>query len=101
MPAGAGEEEYLKALGKVEQQMEQFRPQFVLISAGFDAHESDPLAHVSLTTKGYEELTRGIKGIAEGYAEGRLVSVLEGGYNLAALGESVEQHIRVLIEEGG
>jgi acetoin utilization deacetylase AcuC-like enzyme len=80
MPAGAGEEE------------------FVLISAGFDAHVADPLAHVSLTTKGYEELTRGIKSIAEGYAEGRLVSVLEGGYNLEALGESVEKHIRVLME---
>ncbi len=98
MPAGAGEEEYLKALGKVEQEMEKFRPQFVLISAGFDAHESDPLAHVSLTTNGYEELTRGIKSIAERYAEGRLVSVLEGGYNLKALGESVEKHLRVLME---
>ena len=98
MPPGAGEEEYLKALEKVEQEMEQFRPQFVLISAGFDAHESDPLAHVSLTTNGYEELTRGIKSIAEGYAEGRIVSVLEGGYNLQALGESVEKHIRVLME---
>jgi acetoin utilization deacetylase AcuC-like enzyme len=99
MPAGAGEEEYLKALEKVEQEMEKFRPQFVLISAGFDAHVSDPLAHVRLTTKGYEELTRGIKRIAEGYAEGRLVSVLEGGYNLEALAESVETHIRVLMEE--
>ena len=98
MPAGAGEEEYLKALEKVEQAMEKFRPQFVLISAGFDAHVSDPLAHVSLTTKGYEELTRGIKSIAEGYAEGRLVSVLEGGYNLEALADSVEKHIRVLME---
>ena len=98
MPAGAGEEEYLKALEKVAQEMEKFRPQFVLISAGFDAHESDPLAHVSLTTNGYEELTRGIKSIAEGYAEGRLVSVLEGGYNLEALGESVEKHIRILME---
>jgi acetoin utilization deacetylase AcuC-like enzyme len=101
MPAGAGEEEYLKALGKVEQEMEKFKPQFVLISAGFDAHESDPLAHVSLSTDGYEQLTRRIKSIAEGYAEGRLVSVLEGGYNLKALAESVEKHIRVLMEEGG
>jgi acetoin utilization deacetylase AcuC-like enzyme len=78
--------------------MEKFRPQFVLISAGFDAHVSDPLAHVSLTTKGYEEMTQRIKSIAEGHAEGRLVSVLEGGYNLEALGESVETHIRVLME---
>ncbi len=99
MPPGAGEEEYRKALKKVEQKMEKFRPEFVLISAGFDAHESDPLAHVSLTTNGYEELTRRIKSVAEGYAEGRLVSVLEGGYNLEALAESVEKHIRILMEE--
>jgi acetoin utilization deacetylase AcuC-like enzyme len=81
--------------------MEKFRPQFVLISAGFDAHVSDPLAHISLSTKGYEELTRRIKSIAEVHAQGRLVSVLEGGYNLKALAESVEKHIRVLMEEGG
>ena len=101
MPAGAGDEEYLKALGRVEQAMEKFRPQFVLISAGFDAHVSDPLAHISLSTKGYEELTRRIKSIAEVHAQGRLVSVLEGGYNLEALAESVEKHIRVLMEEEG
>jgi acetoin utilization deacetylase AcuC-like enzyme len=101
MPAGAGDEEYLKALERVEQAMEKFRPQFVLISAGFDAHVSDPLAHISLSTKGYEELTRRIKSIAEVHAQGRLVSVLEGGYNLEALAESVEKHIRVLMEEGG
>jgi acetoin utilization deacetylase AcuC-like enzyme len=56
------------------------------------------LAHISLTTEGYEELTRGIKRIGEVHAEGRLVSVLEGGYNLEALAESVEKHIRVLME---
>ena len=78
--------------------MEKFRPQFVLISAGFDAHIEDPQAHLNLTAKGYEELTRRIKGIAEVHAEGRLVSVLEGGYNLEALGESVEKHIRILME---
>jgi acetoin utilization deacetylase AcuC-like enzyme len=100
MPVGAGEEEYVKVLESVEQEMEKFRPQFVLISAGFDAHEADPLAHLKLTTAGYEELTRRIKSIAEGYAEGRVVSVLEGGYNLEALAESVEKHIRVLMEEG-
>ena len=99
MPVGAGVEEYVKVLERVEQEMEKFRPQFVLISAGFDAHEADPLAHLKLTTEGYEELTRRIKSIAEAYAEGRIVSVLEGGYNLEALAESVEKHIRVLMEE--
>jgi acetoin utilization deacetylase AcuC-like enzyme len=98
MPVGAGQEEYQKALERVEHEMEKFRPQFVLISAGFDAHEADPLAHLKLTTEGYGELTRKIKSIAESCAEGRLVSVLEGGYNLEALAESVEKHIRVLME---
>ncbi|UCF83343.1 MAG: histone deacetylase [Desulfobacteraceae bacterium] len=99
MPPGAGKKEYLKAMERVEQAMEKFRPQFVLISAGFDAHMADPLAHVRLTRTGYEELTRRIKSVAETHAEGRIVSVLEGGYNLKALGESVETHLRVLMEE--
>jgi acetoin utilization deacetylase AcuC-like enzyme len=98
MPAGAGEEDYLKALEKVEQEMKKFRPQFVLISAGFDAHMAEPVAHINLTAKGYEELTRRVKRIAEVHAQGRLVSVLEGGYQLGPLGESVERHIRVLLE---
>lgn len=98
MSPGAGNDEYLKAMHKVEQAMDEFKPQFVLISAGFDAHLADPLAHIKLTGTGYEELTRRIMGIAQKYAENRLVSVLEGGYNLKALGKSVAAHIRVLME---
>jgi len=78
--------------------MDDFKPQFVLISAGFDAHVADPLAHIQLTSSGYEDLTRKIKTIADTHADGRLVSVLEGGYNLKALGESVKTHIQVLME---
>ena len=99
MPPGAGKREYLKAMERVEQAMGEFRPQFVLISAGFDVHMADPLAHIRLNRKGYEELTERINNIAETYAKGRLVSVLEGGYNLKALGESVETHLRVLMKE--
>ncbi len=98
MAPGAGNEEYLKALEKAEQAMKKFRPQFVLVSAGFDAHLADPLAHIKLTRKGYVELTRRVKNIAEVHAKGRLVSVLEGGYNLQALGESVQAHIQILME---
>ena len=98
MSPGAGNQEYFDAMEIVEQKMGVFRPQFVLISAGFDAHIDDPLAHIKLTKKGYEELTRKVKGIAEDHAGGRLVSMLEGGYNLQALGESVETHIQVLLE---
>jgi acetoin utilization deacetylase AcuC-like enzyme len=98
MPPGAGNQEYFEAMETVERKMEKFRPGFVLISAGFDAHTDDPLAHIKLTTKGYEEMTRKVKGVAEDHAEGRLVSMLEGGYNLQALGESVKTHIQVLSE---
>ncbi len=99
MPMGAGNEEYLEAMKRVEQLMEKFRPQFVLVSAGFDAHMADPLAHIRLTKKGYEALTHSVKNIAKAHAESRLVSVLEGGYNLKALEESVGAHIQVLMEE--
>jgi acetoin utilization deacetylase AcuC-like enzyme len=98
VPPGAGIEEYLKALEAVEQVMEKFRPDFVLVSAGFDAHIADHLAHVNLTREGFEQLTRRIKTIAENHADGRLVSVLEGGYNLEVLRESVPAHIQVLLE---
>jgi len=98
MTPGAGNREYFDAMEMVEQKMGDFRPQFVLISAGFDAHIDDPLAHIKLTKQGYEELTRKVKGMAEDHAGGRLVSMLEGGYNLQALGESVETHIQVLLE---
>ena len=94
----AGNAEYLEAIERVEKTMKNFQPQFVLISAGFDAHMADPLAHIQLTRKGYEEMTRKIKRIAADHAKGRLVSVLEGGYNLKALGESVQAHIQTLLE---
>lgn len=99
MPPGSNDETYLKAMEHIEQTMDQFKPQFVLISAGFDAHMADPLAHIRLTKKGYKTLTRRVKNIAESYAEGRIVSVLEGGYNMEALKESLEAHITVLMEE--
>ncbi|UCD90639.1 MAG: histone deacetylase [Desulfobacterales bacterium] len=94
----AGEKEYLEAIERVDKQMKDFKPQFILISAGFDAHKADPLAHIQLTRKGYGEFTRKIKRMAADHAEGRLVSVLEGGYNLKALGDSVKTHIQVLME---
>jgi acetoin utilization deacetylase AcuC-like enzyme len=73
-----------------------FRPQFVLISAGFDAHRSDPLAQLQVTEAGYATLTRIVKTIADQHADGRIVSVLEGGYHLEGLARSVEAHLRVL-----
>ena len=75
----------------------QFNPQLLLISAGFDAHQDDPLASIELTEADYEWVTLKLKEIAESCCEGRLVSALEGGYNLTALANSVSAHVRALL----
>jgi acetoin utilization deacetylase AcuC-like enzyme len=76
--------------------MDAFRPQFVLISAGFDAHVADPLGGLQVSTDAFAEATRIVRGIAERSASGRLVSVLEGGYDLDALAASVAAHVEAL-----
>lgn len=76
--------------------MEAFKPEFILISAGFDAHYLDPLGGMNLTEKDFSYLTEIVKRIAERYAYGRIVSVLEGGYNLEALALSAAAHIEAL-----
>ena len=75
-----------------------FQPEFVLISAGFDAHRDDPLAGMAITDEGYGELTRIVASIARTHCHGRIVACLEGGYHLRALAASVEQHILALME---
>lgn len=74
-----------------------FKPEIIFISAGFDAHAEDPLAAMLLTAEDYGWLTDEIKQIADEVCQGRIVSVLEGGYSLSALGESVARHVRVLL----
>jgi len=76
--------------------LEAFRPQMIFISAGFDAHRDDDLGQLGLVEADYEWITRRIKGVAERHAQGRIVSCLEGGYNLGALARSVAAHLRVL-----
>lgn len=85
-------EETLKA------HLERFQPQFFLISCGFDAHCQDPLGGLSLTENDFYALTKIVCSYADRWAEGRLVSVLEGGYNLAALQRSSVQHVKALQE---
>ena len=75
-----------------------FRPELVLISAGFDAHQDDPLAGLRVTEAGFATLTRLVRDLVDMSCPGRLVSVLEGGYDLRALGRSVEAHLRALQE---
>ena len=76
--------------------LEAFRPQMIFISAGFDAHREDELGQLGLVEADYEWITQRIKGVADRHAQGRIVSCLEGGYNLGALARSVAAHLRVL-----
>ena len=78
--------------------LEAFRPQMIFISAGFDAHRDDDLGQLGLVEADYAWMTKQIKEVAKRHAKGRIVSSLEGGYNLDALGRSVEAHLRVLAE---
>jgi acetoin utilization deacetylase AcuC-like enzyme len=97
MGAGAGDEEFLAAYReRLVPAARSFRPGFVLVSAGFDAHASDPLAGARLSTACYGELTRIVRSIADESCGGKLVSVLEGGYDLQALAESVAAHLDAL-----
>jgi acetoin utilization deacetylase AcuC-like enzyme len=77
---------------------ETFKPEFILISAGFDAHADDPLAHLRVSDAGFEWASRTVKQLAATYAEGRVVSVLEGGYDLETLARCVHRHVAVLAE---
>ena len=98
-PAGWGDEEYLRVFREVlRPNALDFDPQFVLVSAGFDAHDRDPLAEMRVTEDGYRAMTRAVMEIAEECSDGRLVSLLEGGYDAEALPRSVAAHLTTLME---
>jgi acetoin utilization deacetylase AcuC-like enzyme len=78
--------------------LEEFKPQMIFISAGFDAHREDDLGQLGLVEQDYAWITQRLKDVAKRHAQGRIVSSLEGGYNLSALARSVEAHIRVLAD---
>lgn len=95
MLAGCGEEEYLVAFeSEVLPALERQRPQMMFVSAGFDGHKDDPLAQMKLETGSYAAMTRILLDAAREYCGGKLVSILEGGYNLKALRDSVMAHLR-------
>jgi acetoin utilization deacetylase AcuC-like enzyme len=79
--------------------LQQFAPQLILISAGFDAHRADHLAMLNLVEEDYAWITRELVQLAAASAEGRIVSCLEGGYNLQALASSVEAHLRAMLDQ--
>jgi acetoin utilization deacetylase AcuC-like enzyme len=98
IPPGAGDGEFLGALtDRLVPAADAFRPEFVIVSAGFDSHAADPLASLEVTTPAFAEATRLVRDIAERHAGGRIVSVLEGGYHLEALGECAAVHLAALL----
>ena len=91
---GAGDDEYLAAFeAKVMPKLDDFRPEMLLISAGFDAHRDDPLAQIELSEECFERMTQLLAAAADRHCGGRVVSTLEGGYNLRALGRSAVKHL--------
>jgi acetoin utilization deacetylase AcuC-like enzyme len=96
-PAGAGRKEILGAVEKsLTPAMDRFRPGLVLISAGFDSRAGDPLGRFTLTDRDFRDLTLAVMAIAERHAGGRVVSVLEGGYNLSGLASAAAAHVEAL-----
>jgi acetoin utilization deacetylase AcuC-like enzyme len=94
---GAEDEQYLHAMhARVLPELDRFRPEAILISAGFDAHADDPLGRIELSDAGFEEMTRLLVQCAEVRSGGRIVSALEGGYNLRALGRCVVRHLEAM-----
>jgi acetoin utilization deacetylase AcuC-like enzyme len=93
----SGDEDYQRAFDKrLLPALEAFKPEFLLVSAGFDAHRADPLAQIELTTGLFRWMTEQAMAVADTCCNGRMVSMLEGGYNLGALVESVQMHVEAL-----
>jgi len=98
LPAGTTSEEYLNAYEYVLKKIIEFKPEFILLSAGFDAHKDDPLAQLQLESKDFYEMTKRTLELSKLYCNGKVVSILEGGYDLLALKESTEMHVKALLE---
>jgi acetoin utilization deacetylase AcuC-like enzyme len=94
-PARSHREAFREGLKRIEQ---RFHPDLIIISAGFDASRDDPLGGLMLTDNDFAEMTREITGMANRYGSGRVVSILEGGYNLRTLGETVRTHLQALTD---
>ncbi len=98
LPGGTNSEQYLNAYEFVLQTLNAFKPEFILFSAGFDAHQNDPLANFNLKSEDFYQITKRTLEVSKKYCNGNVVSILEGGYDLQALAESSEQHIKALMQ---
>jgi acetoin utilization deacetylase AcuC-like enzyme len=98
LPAGTTSEEYLNAYEFVLKRIREFKPEFILLSAGFDAHKDDPLAQFQLKSEDFYKITKRTLELSKLYCSGKIVSILEGGYDLNALKESTAMHVKALLE---
>ena len=98
LEAGTTAVEYLNAYEHVLNKLKEFKPEFLLFSAGFDAHIDDPLAQLRLDSEDFYTLTKRTLEISKSFCNGNVVSILEGGYDLRALQESTQRHVDALIE---
>ena len=98
LPAGTNSEEYLNAYEHVLKKLGKFKPEFLLFSAGFDAHADDPLAQFMLKSEDFYIITKRTLAVANKSINNKVVSILEGGYDLNALKESTEMHLKALNE---
>ena len=98
LEAGTTSEVYLNAYENVLTKIKQFKPEFLLFSAGFDAHIDDPLAQMRLCTEDFYKITKRTLEYSKSFCNGRVVSILEGGYDLKALQNSTQRHVDALIE---
>ncbi len=98
LEAGTTSEEYLNAYENVLTKIKRFKPEFLLFSAGFDAHINDPLAQMGLSAEDYYKITKRTLETSKSFCNGRVVSILEGGYDLKALQDSTQRHVDALIE---
>ena len=98
LPAGTNSREYFDAYEHMLKRLKEFRPEFILMSAGYDAHRLDPLCQLNLESKDYYEITRRALETTKEFCNGKVVSILEGGYDLNALAESANEHVNALLE---
>ena len=98
LEAGTGAENYLNAYEHVLKKLKEFKPEFLLFSAGFDAHINDPLAQLKLNADDFYQLTKRTLELSKSFCNGKVVSILEGGYDLKALQDSTQRHVDALIE---
>ena len=98
LEAGTTSEVYLNAYENVLTKIKQFKPEFLLFSAGFDAHDDDPLAQIKLSTEDFYKITKRTLEYSKSFCNGKVVSILEGGYDLKALQNSTQRHVDALLE---